>query len=263
MMHRLPAILAIVLVISGGLPTANAQDKENTEALRIEIKDGRVLVNGVDAGAANSDRIQITHEDGREVFVRLDKSRGTVWVGDEAGNDPHLGLRSPGSRSFFRFRNEDGDIDSEWVADPQEMADRIRTFSLRSRPDRPFLEPELREFLVRPESGMTLFGEDGPSELFRMMPNSEVMKMEREINELARQVRRATGSEREELEARLDTLLNDAFDLKLQAEREQAEQLQGRIDRLRERLSERSESRAKIIARKKTSLLGERDLLDW
>lgn len=93
---------------------------------------------------------------------------------------------------------------------------------------------------------------------------------ERESRELARQLRRAEGADRDRLTDELRATLERTFDLKQQARREriehlqqEAERLQSDLSELNDELAEREQARREIIERRQRELLGEADELDW
>ena len=218
-----------------------------------------VLVNGKDAGQADGERVEFTSENGKTFVIRTDGDDGIAWIGDDA-MPRKFGIFSADSlrsnrlswelsahpegeaRLFFRDRMAHAEDGLTSPAFPERMfqlgADRIRS----------------------PQMEMLL---EGGAPWGSALMNPELLGMERRIEELGRQARRAEGSERERLEADLDDLLNEAFDLKMEAERKQVEDLESRIKSLRERITERADSRADIIAKRKRQLLGEKSILDW
>ena len=223
-------LLLLALLISATLPAAAQEDDRS--AVRVQIKDGKIIVNGQVIDTASSDRIEIETDDGESITVFVDRDGNRVWVGDREPRDfPALNAFFPrGPDGEFRFRSDDDD-------------------------PMVFLEENLQSGLRRLEHA--------PLAQMRNRLNPEAMRMERRLHELARRVRQAEGEERQDLEAELDELLEEAFEVRLEAERAHAEELRERLADIETRLQERSAARSKIIERRKRQLLGERHLLDW
>ncbi len=91
----------------------------------------------------------------------------------------------------------------------------------------------------------------------------KIADMDRQSRELSRQIARAEGDGAKRLEAELDELLGEIFDLKQETRTTQIERLQERVDELLQTQSTRRTQREDIIARRKKQLLGERDPLEW
>ncbi|MEQ9105554.1 MAG: hypothetical protein RIE53_12760 [Rhodothermales bacterium] len=85
---------------------------------------------------------------------------------------------------------------------------------------------------------------------------------EMQSRRLAERIRQADG-DTAELEAELDDLLEDIFNGKLEAQRQRVEEMKEEIARLEERIATRSEARDEIIRKRKSELLGHRDVYDW
>ncbi|MFT5142233.1 MAG: hypothetical protein ACI80V_001448 [Rhodothermales bacterium] len=247
-----------ILVVAAGLSVLPASAQESNErAIRIEIKDGKVLVNGLAVDAEASDRLIIKKDDGKEVTVSIGDGEHTLWIGDDDGelHEPRhlrelLELRGDGVGNVFF---SDGDDDHQF---------RVRSgdgnaFVWESDGAKPY-----QELLEGRRAGAREALRMGPMG-FPGMDNREVMEMERKINELARRTRRTEGDKRTKLEGELDDLLAETFDLKHEAARAEASKLEEHLAEMRTRVSERQSSRAAIIARHKKQLMGERDTLDW
>ncbi|MEM6784846.1 MAG: hypothetical protein AAF624_14070 [Bacteroidota bacterium] len=91
---------------------------------------------------------------------------------------------------------------------------------------------------------------------------AEIMTKEMEARNLARQLRSAESGERADLEAQLDALLAELFEMKLIQRRASVERLEEKLAEERAALSQREAARADIIERRKQQLLGE-DTLEW
>ncbi|MBO6575295.1 MAG: hypothetical protein JJ896_07770 [Rhodothermales bacterium] len=233
-MKRLVTGLMALALFAMVAPESRAQEDDKT--IRIEIRDGRILVNGKDVDRAEGNRLTITGDDGEEVSVLLGDNGHSVWVG-----------------------NMDG---------PLRAFDRLRDNAFFSDDAEPFVWEGFGQGPRRAYSinGDLLRGSRELAELagrlsFEMDP--ELRSMERRIQELAREVRRAAEADRAELEAELDELLAEAFEAKMAREQEQAQRMSERLGELEARMAERREAREEIIQRRKRQLLGERDLLDW
>lgn len=252
-------LLAAALVLACAAPSASAQETE--KKVTVEVRNGKVFVNGTERAVDPEGRIELEDENGEEVTVFVRKGRGgrtMAWFdgGPEARAFTFRGVR-PDSAEFRvfaepmrehmeRLREQFGEQEREMVRLRGNLAldaDRIR---------------EEVERGVR--SGGFWMGDDP---IARFERNEEVRAIEREIRELAAQVRRAEAADRAALEAELDARLRDAFERKQQADRKDAEELAKRLEELRSRLAQRDASRDEVISRRKRELLGQRDALDW
>jgi hypothetical protein len=90
-----------------------------------------------------------------------------------------------------------------------------------------------------------------------------VAEKEAEAERIAREMRKAEGSEKARLESELDAVLDEIFEAKEQDRREELERLEDRTKELQSRLDERQRRKAEIVARRKNRLLGEADPLAW
>lgn len=91
----------------------------------------------------------------------------------------------------------------------------------------------------------------------------EVSDLERASRRLAREVRRADGDERGELEQQLNEKLAEIFDKKMEMRRDRIERLESLLEKERSVVEERSQARDEIIDHRFDELLGEADALDW
>lgn len=248
MKRTLTGALLLGLLVTA--PISQAQDREK-KTIRIELKEGKVLIDGREVAESDADRLSIVDRNGKEYTVVIDGSGGRFWIGD--GDEPFEGfLREglfSGGHGNFRLRSDDGGA-----------------FHLRSDDGEPFFfnfgdneffEPG--EFKGRLENLSRIA--DVP--LLRWAGNREVMELERRIEALARRVRNADTDERAELEAELDELLDEAFEARLAAESERAAEMRESLRDMEARIAERREARQEIIARRKSDLLGQRHVLDW
>lgn len=97
----------------------------------------------------------------------------------------------------------------------------------------------------------------------RMEEHREVAELERESRDLARDMRRAEGDERQELEAELRSKLDEIFEKKMEIRRQRVERLEERLEEERAGLSERADQKESLIDRRMQHLLGESDELEW
>ncbi|NNE69628.1 MAG: hypothetical protein HKN29_04605 [Rhodothermales bacterium] len=255
-------LLTALLVAGLGVATLQTSSAQDSKGVRVEIKDGKVLVNGEEVEYDGENRVVIETEDGETVTVHFSEDGRSVWVGDD---DTVRGF----GKGFIELG--DGRFS---VTGP--TGERLKDIMAKVHGDMPLNDFEFEFDDDSPRA--FFFSDDGPApKLFeeysnRLFPegqpgalrfNSEVMALERRLNQAARKLRMAEGQEREELERALDELLEEAFDAKLENQRSEAEQLEERLRELRSRLDERAQAREEIIARRKSELLGKRDVLDW
>lgn len=92
---------------------------------------------------------------------------------------------------------------------------------------------------------------------------NEIVRLEREVRELAREARQAEGQERERLEAEIREKLETILDNKLSLRERHIEKLEERVNEERSYLQKRREARGEIINRRFRELLGEKDVFDW
>ena len=195
----------------------------------------------------DGDQVTITRPDGtterftmdEDAELRVRSKDGPLVIED--GDGPPFGV----------FDLEDFDVE----LDP----DSLRERALRFRLDADRLGAD--QFV--PWSG---FGQRGVDPATRR----EIAEGERQSRMLARQLRRADGTERDRLARELRETLERTFDLKQQARREQleamredAERLRSDLAKLEEEVSARDAARDEIIERRQRDLLGESDELDW
>lgn len=219
------------------LPFARPASAQEEKKVTVEVKDGKVYVNGQEKSTDEEGILRFTDEDGEEVVVNVRRGHGGrvfAWA--------------PGA-----FETE-LDIDAERLHAEMERGLLREGFPLPG-PER--LRAQVERGLFR--EGFPMAG----SARFSFGMSQELRALEREIEFLAQRIRTAENGDRAELEAELDAKLAEAFDQKQEASRQEAEELAQRLAELRDRLTEREAARAEVIARRKRSLLGERDALDW
>lgn len=240
-MKRLTTTLLAALIGVATLPSAFAQDRS---AVHIELRDGKAYVNGKLIESEGNDRVTVEADGGKTVIVHFDDDGRAVWAGN-AGESERPGV--------FAFSLGDNEFKFD-----KDLPDRLR--ELRLHGDGPgnafFLNGDAFD------SDMALLRERGP-QFFGRRADPKMMAMERDINQKVRELRRADEADKARLEAELDALLENAFEAKLQVQREEAERLEERLTELRDLLDERAAAREDIIARRKSELLGRRDVLDW
>ncbi len=253
-MAALAILWAGQLVVPAGV-LAQETENETVEAERVvvEVRDGKVFVNGKETEVGDTGRIVLRKGDGDRVVVITGKD-GPLWY-SATGLAPRLRAETERARDMARMAYR------LHVPEPGEN-DLFLEFE---SPDLSHLEG--MEFDVDVEGRLAEAFEsvDGlRGNLFRLQEQSgELREMESRIREKARQIRRAENGERAALETELDALLNEAFALKLKQEREDMQKLEQRLTELQHRLQERETNRRDIIERRKKEMLGRRDSLDW
>ncbi len=242
-MKRLTITLLAALIGFAALPPAQAQDRK---PVHIELRDGKAYVNGKLIEAEGRDRVSVETEGGNPVTVHFAEDGRAVWAGNAEESERHGSYAFSFGDNEFKF---DGD-----------MPARLRELMVhRDGPGSTFFFDG--DAL---DSDMALLRERGPQFFGSRLADPKTLAMEREIQQKVRELRRADGAdEKARLETELDALLEDAFEAKLQVQREEAERLEERLAELREKLDDRAEARREIIARRKSELLGRRDVLDW
>lgn len=248
----LPVVLAVGL-LAFSIPV-NAQDHEKKsdrtivltedgETVTIKMKDGVTTVNGVEVpeGESISDYLP-------EGF--------SAYIGDGDGNI--FSLRD-GNRFMIREKLPRGS--SVWFSDEGVKAP--NTFSFRG--DYPLIEDFKRFNEMKfdgPEGAYLTHVRDLAGGYFSAM-TPEISKKEREARELSRQIRTAEGSEKRELESKLDALLVEIFDAKLELRQERLEKSRAEVEKMEAELSERQRNKNEIIQRRKAELTGKGDYLEW
>ncbi len=227
--------LAAILVLFT-IP-AMAQETVERKVIHIEVKDGKVYVNGEMVK-------ELENKDARIRFSR-DGDDDFVFFSDD-GDAAHrrFAFRSP------RFLEELGNEPVMGFAG-RDFPNAYHEFDVAFD-----LEP-LHENLAILREGM-----NAPY-VVSSTNNKEIMRLERKSRDIARKLRNSEGEEREELNQELENMLNQIFDMKLESLQERIEKMSGELDELRARVQERVSSRAEIINRRLRELRGERNTLDW
>ncbi len=205
------------------------------EGLTVQVIDGKVFVNGEEV------------EEGASLVFENDDDDLHVFM------NPKHGRFGDGHAFAFRFR-------------PDEEREHFRAFF----GDDPDVERGIRrEHFVGPmmNERVRFFGDDDDGfegeDAFTEYADPEVREMEREASRLAREVRRAEGDEREQLEAELQEKLEAIFERKMELREKRVERLEESLEEARSRLEERRKAREEIIRRRLRDLLGEDDLYEW
>ncbi len=236
-MKRAYQILLAVLVTAAATAPSMAQSSQSGVS-SIEIRDGKVYVNGEEAEGGEDGKFVIKQDDGKDITIMMDDGTGMVWFGDSKNGSPFRSRAFAGGDGDFRFRLGGGAL--------MDLHDRLNLEAARP---------------------LNLFGGTiGQAQIYEHWANSrdsEMRSLEQEIRDLSVRIRRADEDDRSELEAALDQLLFQAFDQKLDGERERIVDMQSRLEEAQNRVDERGASRADIISRRRAQLLGERDKLDW
>jgi hypothetical protein len=269
--QTLAVILAAALIFGS---TAQAQDvrvKKNDDTkeldptngtkVEIRVEDGRVWINGEEV-PEDVDLNEYLKEhglddvhvnvDGRVRFGR-DAEGKTLWLdrdfdGDELDDD------SPFGRVGNLFFRRDGTGGNALGFGDEDGAPRRFLFkdggSGFSVGDIDFEFDDLASF--------------GTNEIMGFLASSpEIMKKEQESRRLARRIGEADASERANLERKLDTLLNEIFDAKMDLRRQRVDKLAEKLQKEQDALDARLADREDIVARRKAELLGNDDRFDW
>lgn len=252
------AALAVLWAGQLLVPTAVlAQETEGKpveeQRVVVEVRDGKVFVNGKETEVGETGRIVLRKADGDKVIVLTDRD-GPMWF-SASGIGPRLRADAERARQAARMAYrlhvpDDGENELFMKFEPTDF------------PDLEDLEIDVDVDGRLAEAFEHVDGLRG--DLFRLQIQSEELReMESRIREKAREIRRAEEGERAALETELDGLLNEAFTLKIEQERKEMQQLEQRLTELQHRLQERESNRREIIERRKKDILGRRDDLDW
>ncbi|GIV59495.1 MAG: hypothetical protein KatS3mg043_0584 [Rhodothermaceae bacterium] len=248
-----PRLLGLLFLAGSLTLPAVAQDTEaDTDTLRLKrgpftlrVEDGKVYLNGAEVDEGTT--IIVMEDDGARRIVRLRGSGDLpdlveVWrrsapeVDVEVLRD-RIERRTPEERAFFFHRDEGRPM--RWFDGPGEY--------------------EYRFFYGVPDEDDF----DAVLEAPGRIRDEEVMRLEREARQLARELRRAEGAERKRREDELRKKLEAIFERKMQLSQERLDALQEELEEARERLEARRRARSEIIERRLKELLGERDLYAW
>jgi len=267
-----PFTLAFTLALVFGMSSAaSAQDKKNEtwseeNATTIEVKDGKVLVNGEvvaeleDAdtpvlfkkGEGEGDRMWFSGSDG----VFSGRGGRTLFFDGDSDNQFTVSARP----RAFGFVSKDGD-DVEWVSEYEHQSDMSGDYDVAFGK---FEEMnELRRDMDSMRSGRGNNALYAPTPFgFRSGANAATMKQERQARELALKIRREDG-DTSEMEAELSALLDEIFVAKQNTQQERVDKLREQLSRLEERLSQRGADKSEIIEKHKNELLGKSGKYEW
>ncbi|GMQ80732.1 MAG: hypothetical protein BMS9Abin05_0160 [Rhodothermia bacterium] len=234
--HAARVLGALALLVLLAFP-ARAQESEEIDVNRIEVKDGKVYVNG-----------EVVKElDNKDLPIRFSKDGDhgfAFFRGDGEGGFGNFAFRSP--RLLKSLDNEPFAV---WEGDDLRHEMNDFDFSME-------LEPLHESFEVMTDGTFGSF-------MIGSGSNGEIRKLERKSRELARKIRRSENGENAELNEELEALVNQIFDLKLEAQQERISKISADLEQLRQQVQERSASRDQIVQRRLSQLRGERDTLDW
>ena len=87
--------------------------------------------------------------------------------------------------------------------------------------------------------------------------------LEEKSQSLGRAHRQASKSEKANIEAELNKILSELFDLREENRREEVAKLETRLKELKDSLKERQENKAEIIKRRLAQLTGQSQHLEW
>jgi len=252
-LRSLSALLLLWGARSLAPAVAQAQETESgTERVVVEVRDGKVFVNGEEREVGDNGRIILKRADGDELVVVTEKD-GPVWFSS-------VGIGERARADAERAREK------AMTAYRMAMPGRDREFFVQVDPP---VMPDLDDLDIDVDIEGRLadafeFQEGMHPNVFGLrMHSEELRELERDIRSKARELRHADEAERAELEAQLDELVGQAFSMKLDEERKEIDRLQERLSELQHRLQERESNRQEIMERRKKDLLGRRDNLDW
>ena len=153
-----------------------------------------------------------------------DESRGMVWYRDDDNETAHGELL----RGFF---SSDDDADAEWNV----------------------FVPQLEELEIT--RGLLA------AENYQL--NAEVLKLEAEARQLARQAQRAVGEEHDELENELKAKLEEIFAKKMERRKEVLDKLREELQENEKNYAARNAARSEMIERRLRELLGKDEEFKW
>ncbi len=194
---------------------------------------------------------------------------GKEWTGDEPlilddDGDVEIEVRSPRHRQRIIRRGPAGAL---WF-DRDDDDERENVFAFDTDDATESLMGRLHDRMFRLHDDAAFFPGDHEGafgDVFRdrMMGNKEIRKMEREAEQLAREVRKAEGEARTQRETELRGKLAEIFDKKMALREEDMQHRQEALAKDRQQLDKRRQARGEIIERRLHQLLGERDVFAW
>ncbi|MDA0377967.1 MAG: hypothetical protein O3C45_06490 [Bacteroidetes bacterium] len=247
--------LALLVLGLAALPmqTALAQkpDKDSHRTV-IEIKDGKVLLNGKEvAEIEDEDAPLVFKRSGEDITSRLwnlDEGPGGRASGFVLHSDDGEGYRLRTMPRAYGFMSEDG-AKAEFFSD----RDFQEIFEVREKARRQTSEAMAE--LERAMPALSLYAERGAV-------SQRALEAEQRSRELARSIRKGDG-DAEALEAELSELLGQVFDEKQAAQQERIDRLRQQLTDLEQRMQQRQEDRNQIISKRKDQLLGRDSRFDW
>lgn len=238
------AIMAPMLLVS---QSVLAQDQKK-DVNKIEVKDGKVFVNGdMVKELADKDLPIMFRNDGEDTnYITLSDRSGTGLKSFSFySDDDDIRVWSRGARDLFELKPDDGNV---------------HVFGS-------FPEARMRYQMGKNMDGMRgrleLLREGAGGAYFFSGGSDKISEMEMKSHKLARKIRNAEDSDKAELETELDELLDQIFDEKLEVQQERVNNMTEELQKLRGRVDERRSSRQEIIRRRLSELLGSRDAFDW
>lgn len=228
-----------------------------TRKYEILKKDGKVLLNGKpieEADAEDREWYEKHVFDGNDARARVYMNQ----LGEFRSRANNLTFAPDDSDVTVYFSDdEDGAI-----SDTSKVRRRVRVARPVTWQERPF-EVELPKVnfpahIAKLEdlNGLTGFA-------FGEGFDGDVMRLENEARDLARQMRNASEGEKRNLEAKLDSKLDDIFEKKQENRRKSVERLEEKLRAEREALEGRERAKRDLMERRKRELLGKEDPMRW
>ncbi|MDA1028901.1 MAG: hypothetical protein O3B41_07610 [Bacteroidetes bacterium] len=217
----------------------------------VEVKDGKVFVDGeivADGGKAGK-KIEFKSEDGDS------KTMSLFFSGDE--DSEHTESLNGGHVRFDRSMSADGEgarIRRGIAPMINRMTSELGEARIQSR-----MAPMMdRVFEFSHDGGAFSVLANG----LHMESNGEVMKMEMKSRELAMKIRHEEG-DTATMEAELDQLLSDIYAAKQESNETHINKMRAELEKLEQKMGERSANKSDIISRRKKELLGQAEKFDW
>ena len=289
---RLVATLLVMLLFAG---TALAQEEgdrligEDDDIQIYRSEDGTIKIKREDAEEGTW--IAELNPDG-EKHINIFKTKGEGTFEFEEGMDD---VGAVVGKHVVVVKSEDGENFSVMVdgeeADLADVQKRVMMFKSDDGEEHSFAMPQMRRYMLKGGEGENMKdvfmwrgdneplvsahgmrarifdGLDGDSPMLwvhgELEQQQKISEQEQQSRKLAREIKDAEAGERADLEVELEALLGEIFDLKQDARVSEIERLQERIEKLRVTSDEREANRSEVIERRKSTLLGDRDPLEW
>ena len=103
--------------------------------------------------------------------------------------------------------------------------------------------------------------EKGDPEMYKLLRSD--FELERQTRELAIQFRRATADRRTEIKEQLGELVGKHFEVRQQRRRLEVKQLQEELERLRDAIQQRDDTRDELVRQRLAEILGEEGGLEF